>query len=341
MLSLIGIGGAGCRIVDDFYSKNVVSGFLTKLSNKRRGFTGVVADTSDSITKLNSIPKSNMILIGKSRTKGHGTGVNVELGKKIMNEEAELVLNLMSKAGFKKDDLLIIFAGLGGGTGTGSIPVITEKIKKVYKAPLFGVFVLPSFEEGRVHAKNTYDNLQEVVSSVDGAIILDNDIPMKRGGDAISTYKIVDELISKFIILVLKVEENILGNTLDKLSTIAYAKDRSKDISIKGTIEKMLRDSVFLKFDMHSCEKLVFIAKGDMGTLFDQDFARGWIKKKFNCEVEYIFQDEPNAKQVEMGMMITGIKDLSNRFDELIKTKAEEKKRNELDELLGDIQSII
>ncbi|MFQ5887304.1 MAG: hypothetical protein ACE5HY_01250 [Candidatus Hydrothermarchaeales archaeon] len=341
MLSLIGIGGAGCRIVDNFYNRNVVTGLLTKLSSRKGGFTGVAADTSDSIANLNNIPTSNMILIGKSRTKGHGTGVNVELGKKIMTEEAELVMNLMRKAKFKKDDLLIVFAGLGGGTGTGSIPVIAEKIKGVYKAPLLGVFVLPSTAEGRVYAKNTYENLQGVVSSVDGAIILDNDIPMKRGEDILLIYKMVDETISKFFTLVSSVEENILANTIDKLSTIAYAENSSKDISIKGTIEEMIKSGVFLKFDMHSFEKLVFVAKGDLDTLFDQDFARGWIKKKFGCEVEYIFQDEPNAKQTEMGLMIIGIKDLSNRFDEVIKTKVEEKKRSELDELLGDIQSII
>jgi len=346
MLSLIGIGGAGCKIVDNFYNRNSVTDFLTKFSSKKMGFIGVAIDTSDSIRQLKNIPKSNMILIGKSRIKAHGTGKNAELGKKIMTEEAGLVLNLMHKVGFDKDDLLITFAGLGGGTGTGSIQAIVKKIKDVYRAPVLGVFVLPAIAEGNVHLKNTSENLKRIISSADGVMILDSNVLMKRGEDSLSTFKMIDEMIVKFFTLVLSVEENILRNTLSSVSTFAYTVDCAKDISIKETIEKMIRDDVFLKFDMHKCEKMVFIAKGDLGALFDADFARGWIKKKFGYEVEYMFHDEPNAKQTEMGLMMIGIKDLSNRFDELIETKntdrnADEKMESELDELLGGIQSII
>ena len=320
MLSLIGIGGAGCWIVDDFYKRNAPTGLFTKFSNTERDFTGVASDTSDKLTKLKNIPASNMILIGKSRTKGHGAGLSVELGKKVMTEESELVLNLMHKAGFRKDDLLILFSGIGGGTGTGSVPVIAERIKKGYKAPLLGVFVLPSDLEGKVYTKNAYENLKGVVSSVDGAILLDNQILVSRGEDIISSHKMIDDSIFNFFTLLLAVEANILANTFDSLSTIAYAQDNSKDISIKGTIEKMIREGVFLKFDIKDCEKMVFIVKGNLDTLFDQDFARGWIKKKFGCEVEFVFKDEPNSKQTAMGLLIVGIKDLSNRFDELVET---------------------
>lgn len=339
MLSLIGIGGAGCRIVDNFYKRNVVAQIITKISSRGENFRGVAVDTSDNITKLNNIPIPNSILIGKSRAKGRGTGVDVELGRKIMSEEAGLVLNTMRKAGFKKPEMLVIFAGLGGGTGTGGISTLVKKTKKVYKVPALGVFILPSKGKGRVYLKNTYLNFQDVISSVDGAIFVDNDVPTKKGEDIPSTYKIVNDSIYNFFMLVMSVEEYLLKNALNKISTIGYAKDKSKDISIKATIERMLRDEIFLKFDPKKCEKMVFIARGDLGALFDQDFARGWVKKKFGYEVEFVFREEPGSRYTEMGLMIIGIKDLSNRFDD-VKEEIEEKRRSELDDLLGDIQSI-
>ncbi|MBI5253300.1 MAG: hypothetical protein HY930_02735, partial [Euryarchaeota archaeon] len=93
MLSLVGIGGAGCRVVEAFYRKDLIGSLLSKIYSRENYATGVAIDTSDSLRALDSIPAANRVLIGSSRAKGHGTGGDVELGIKIMKEELELAMN--------------------------------------------------------------------------------------------------------------------------------------------------------------------------------------------------------------------------------------------------------
>src|SRR3989338_7510877 len=66
-------------------------------------------------------PASRKITIGRGTTRGLGAGSNPEIGKRAAEESTEEI-----KAALEGTDMLFITAGLGGGTGSGSAPVIAE-----------------------------------------------------------------------------------------------------------------------------------------------------------------------------------------------------------------------
>ncbi len=337
MLYLVGVGGAGSRLVDSFYQKNVVKRIIKKI-HSRGGwdFEGIAIDTSDNVKGLSSVPGKNIALIGKSRVKGHGTGVDVSLGEKIVTEELALAMNKLGKIVKGKPWLILLFAGLGGGTGTGGIPVISKRIKEAYKCRVLGVFVFPSSGEGRVYVKNAFSHLDEVLSSVDGSILLDNNVVTDRGEDILSAHKQINQQVLDFFKMV---DESFFERCLNKQSTIAYLRPGSDRVSVKDAIERMLRETLYLKFDVEKSGGMVFVARGNLEYLYGHDFALGWAREKFGFDVEYLFYDEPGSKSLELGLLITETKDLNGRLEDISEVERK-KKTSDLEDLLKDIHSI-
>jgi cell division GTPase FtsZ len=337
MLYLVGVGGAGSKIVDSFYQKNVVKKIIHRFQPKDQlEFLGIAIDTSEKVKSLSNIPAKNIALIGKSRVKGHGTGVHVSLGKKIVTEELGIAMNKLAKIIKEKPWVIILIGGLGGGTGTGGLPIIAKKLKETYKCKTLGIFVLPSSGEGRVYLKNAFENLESILSCVDGSIILDNNIVTDRGEDILSAHKLVNQQIQGFFRMV---DEGLLERCFNERSTIANFKPRSDHISIKDAVEKMLRDNVFLKFDLEKSSKILFVARGNLDYLYGHDFAQGWTKSKFKVDMDFEFYDEAGSRSLEVGLLIIGTKDLNGRFNE-IKEVENQKCTSELEDLLKDIHSI-
>ncbi len=337
MLYLVGVGGAGSKIVDSFYQKNVVKKIIQRIQARAQWeFSGIAVDTSEKLKSLSNVPSKNLALIGKSRVKGHGTGVDVSLGRKIVIEELGLAMAKLSGAVKEKPWAIILFAGFGGGTGTGGLPVIAKKVKETYKCKTLGVFVLPSIGEGRVYSKNAFENLESVLSSVDGSILLDNNVVTDKGEDILSAHKHVNQQIQSFFRII---DEAFLERCFGVQATVASYKPTSEHLSVKDAIEKMIRDFLFLRFDVEKSEKMVFVARGNLDFLYGHDFAQGWAKNRFGVEMEFEFYDEPGSNSLEVGLLIVGTKDLNGRFDE-VREVAKEKETSDLDDLLKDIHSI-
>ncbi|MEE8167275.1 MAG: hypothetical protein V3T58_00180 [Candidatus Hydrothermarchaeales archaeon] len=333
MLSLIGIGGAGCKVVESFYRKDLLSSLISKLSKGGGIAKGVAIDTSDALTSMDSIPLRSRVLIGSSRAKGHGTGGDIELGKKIMQEESELAMNTIRKVNLKKPEIFFLIAGLGGGTGTGGYPFIAERLRFIYNVPIIGVLMLPSKAEGTLYLKNTYANLARIIDLVDGAIVFDNNVLTEHGEDIFSAYKIINEAIFKFLSTIDSAK--ILEIARDKIATAGYMRLKAEHISIKDILDKMLKDHIFLS--MEKAEKLHLIIYGDLSNVYGQSFAKEWVKGRFGCEVDYVFRDEPHSKYLNIGLMITGLKDIAQRFEI---QEGVEKASSELEDLLGDIKPL-
>ncbi|MFH1774786.1 MAG: hypothetical protein ABH874_07515 [Methanobacteriota archaeon] len=333
MLSLVGVGGAGCKVVESFYRKDLISSLLSKIYSKEEGYAaGVAIDTSDSLRALN-MPAANRILIGSSRAKGHGTGGDVELGIKIMNEELELAMSVVRRANQEKPEAFFIVAGLGGGTGTGGFAVLADKIKKTYEVPLVGILIFPPRGEGVLYMKNAYKNFDSVVKSIDGAIVLDSNVLTSRGESISKSYKIIDEAI--FNVLSIVEPGDLTRITKGRVSTIGFMRIKPERISIKDILDKMFRNYVY--FNADKIENLYFAAYGAVQNIYGQSFAKKWAEEKFGMDVEYIFKDDPSSKYLNIGLIISG---LSNVEKVLKVEHQEEKASSELDELLGDIKPL-
>lgn len=333
MLSLVGIGGAGCRVVEAFYRKDLIGSLLSRIYSRENYAAGVAIDTSDSLRALDSIPAANRVLIGSSRAKGHGTGGDVELGVKIMKEELELAMNAVRHANQEKPEAFFIVAGLGGGTGTGGFPVLADKIKKTYGVPLIGILIFPPRSEGVLYMKNAYENFESIIKAVDGAVVLDTNVLISRGETLSKSYKLIDEAI--FNVLNIVEPTDMLRITAGRISAIGFMRFKPERISIRDILDKIFRNYVY--FNAEKIENLYFAAYGAVQNIYGQSFAKEWAEEKFGTGVEYVFKDDPSSKYLNIGLIISGLRNV----EKVLKVEhQEEKTPSELDDLLGDIKPL-
>ena len=154
-IRVVGVGGSG---------KNATNHMI---DNKVRGvdFIAVNTDAQD----LQNSEARKKIHIGKNLTKGLGTGMNPELGKRAAEETKEEV-----QESLKGSDMIFIACGMGGGTGTGAAPIIARAAKEL-GALTVGVVTKPFSFEGQQRAKLAEQGLEELRKEVDALIVIPND----------------------------------------------------------------------------------------------------------------------------------------------------------------------
>ncbi len=116
---------------------------------------------------LEMIKAHKKVLIGRSITRGLGAGGYPEIGRKAAEMARGTLEELLNEA-----DLVFICAGLGGGTGTGSAPVVAEVAKK-QGAIVIGMVQMP-FKVERARLKKAKEGLEELEKHCDTVVVLDN-----------------------------------------------------------------------------------------------------------------------------------------------------------------------
>ena len=149
-LKVIGIGGGGGNAINSM----IDSGELENVEF-------VVANTD--VQALGLSPAGCKIQLGAKITKGLGAGSNPDVGRRAAEEDLDFMLQNISDA-----DILFLTAGLGGGTGSGGIPVIAQAAKE---AGILTVAVVtrPFLFEGKrrlQHADDAIDNLKGMVDTL-------------------------------------------------------------------------------------------------------------------------------------------------------------------------------
>lgn len=154
-IKVVGVGGSG---------KNALNHMI---NSKVRGVEFIAVNT-DAQDLHNTLAKKK-IHIGKNLTRGLGTGMNPELGKRAVEETQEEVQEALKGA-----DMVFIAGGSGGGTYTGAAPRIA-RIAKDLGALTVGVATKPFFFEGQQRMRIAEQGLEELRASVDAIVIIPND----------------------------------------------------------------------------------------------------------------------------------------------------------------------
>jgi|TARA_B100000315_G_scaffold260329_1_gene320889 cell division GTPase FtsZ len=178
-LVVIGLGQCGSRVADEFARLN------QRARSQRRieicpGVFAVNTDAAD-LSGLATIKADyqHRILIGGRKTGGHGVGKINELGAEVARDDVDKVVDALrsAKRFYETDGFLLVASG-AGGTGSGSIPIIVQHIKKRYPdKPVYALVILPfeheeETEERTIH--NTAVCLKSVDSVADAVILADN-----------------------------------------------------------------------------------------------------------------------------------------------------------------------
>lgn len=154
-IKVVGVGGSG---------KNTVNHMV---NSKVRGVDFIAINT-DAQDLHNSLAKKK-IHIGKNLTRGLGTGMNPELGKRAIEETKEEVQEALKGA-----DMVFITCGMGGGTGTGAAPVVARTAKESGILTV-AVVTKPFFFEGQQRMRLAEQGIEELRNMVDALIIIPND----------------------------------------------------------------------------------------------------------------------------------------------------------------------
>ena len=128
-LVVVGFGQCGGRIADEFAR-------LNKKARAQRGIeiiTGTYAVNTDAadLSGLTNIKKGyqHRILIGSRKTGGHGVGKINELGAEIAREDGDKIIDaIRTTKRFFETDAFLFIASAAGGTGSGSIAIITQQV---------------------------------------------------------------------------------------------------------------------------------------------------------------------------------------------------------------------
>lgn len=152
----VGVGGGGSNMIAHLINTGV-----------NPAITLIVANTDSQ--HLFSSPAQNKIRLGEKITKGLGAGMIPEIGKSAAEESYDVILENLKDA-----DIVFISAGLGGGTGTGSAPIVAKAAKEV-GALTIAVVTKPFIFEGKKRLKIAEEGLKELRQYCDGIVVIPNE----------------------------------------------------------------------------------------------------------------------------------------------------------------------
>lgn len=253
-IALIGIGQAGGKIVDKFleYDFNNNTNFVQDCL--------AVNTAHQDLAGLKNVPEEKRLLIGESEVKGNGVGANNKKGRDIMSKESNEVIHIINDMPTHKLDAFIIVSSLGGGTGSGGMPVLAKEMKERYSEPVYGIGILPSSKEGQIYTVNAARSLQSCVEQLDNLMIFDNDA-WSRGKGSLETWynELNNTIVERFGVLFSAGEiqegEDVAESVVDAsevintlncggISSIGYASDQLDEKVVNPGILTRLKGGV-------------------------------------------------------------------------------------------------
>ena len=180
-IKVVGCGGAGNNTITRIAEIGVIG-------------AQTIAVNTDAQDLLKSIA-DRKLLIGKEITAGLGSGSNPEIGKEAAHESENDI-----KAILKDSHMVFLTCGLGGGTGTGSVPIIAEIAKKLGILTV-AIVTLPFTMEGQQRYENAMMGLEALEGLVDTLIVIPNDKLVELAPDLPlqTAFKVADEILTNAV----------------------------------------------------------------------------------------------------------------------------------------------
>ncbi|MFH0937006.1 MAG: cell division protein FtsZ [Candidatus Daviesbacteria bacterium] len=154
-IKVVGIGGGGCNALSSMISLQSI-----------QGVEFIAINTDAQALLANQSPTK--VQIGEELTRGLGSGGNAAIGKEAAEESTQKIEDILADA-----DMVFLTAGMGGGTGTGAIPIAASIAKKI-GALTVAVVTKPFNFEGTRRLIVAEEGIEELKDKVDALIIIPN-----------------------------------------------------------------------------------------------------------------------------------------------------------------------
>ncbi len=301
-IKVIGCGGAGCNAITRMVREQI------------RGVEFVAMNTDAQALAITEAPIR--IQLGEKNTRGLGAGGDNRMGHAAAEESRDEIRQVVAGA-----DMVFITAGMGGGTGTGSAPVVATMATET-GALTIAIVTKPFGFEGTHRMKVAEEGIAELTPNVDTLVLIPNDrlfdiCDQKTGVDG--AFKLADEVLCNGVQAIAEVI------TVPGLINLDFADVRSvmKDagpawMSIghgKGSnravdAAKQALQSPLLDVSIDGSKGVIFNVAGDSSlTLYEVNAAADIIRKAVDPDANVIFGVlvDPNMNsEVRLTLIATG-----------------------------------
>jgi cell division protein FtsZ len=180
-ITVVGCGGAGGNTVNRMAEEGIKGAKLVAANTDVQHLVDVEADTK--------------ILMGEERTGGRGAGSVPQVGEEAAIESQEDITGAI-----RGSDMVFVTAGLGGGTGTGSAPVVAQAARES-GALTIAIVTTPFTAEGEVRRTNAEAGLERLREVADTVIVVPNDRLLDAVGKlpVRQAFKVSDEVLMRSV----------------------------------------------------------------------------------------------------------------------------------------------
>jgi cell division protein FtsZ len=301
-IRVVGVGGAGCNIINYLYSIGAFGAHMISVDTDGQRLSVVRADEK--------------FLIGRSVAKETGTKGDVALGRRAAEKSAWLL-----DEAFKGTRLMFIVAGMGGGTGTGALPVIAQKARES-GAIVAAIVTMPFADEAEARRK-AKAGVEQLLDIANTTIVID--FEKLRGYDRNEPREealgMMDELVAEKLKTIVEamtkrplVHVNILD--LDRLladgglSVMLVGRDRSDD-NLLNVLDNSLKYPL-CGIDYHGAKAaFIHVASGRDMSLEGVRLIVEHIYEKINASVNVLYGarlDNTDDCRVRITVVLTGLR---------------------------------
>ncbi|TSC95153.1 MAG: cell division protein FtsZ [Parcubacteria group bacterium Licking1014_1] len=303
-IKVLGIGGSGSNTV----SRMACLRGPAKFNIQQVKLIAVNTDAQ----ALHFCRAQKKILIGKEITKGLGTGMDVDLGRKAAEENKEELTTILKGA-----DMVFVTCGLGGGTGSGASSIIAE-ISKGLGILTIAVVTTPFSFEGEQRRKIADAALENLKEKVDSLLIISNDKLLKiidEKTTVSSAFWICDQVLAEAVqgITDLILVPGIIN--IDFASVVSIMKNSGRALFGMGKAQgqnraaqaaNMAINSPLLDFSIKGAKGILFSVFGNDVTLNEISEAAEIITKNVDSKAQIIFGavKDKNLKKGEIKITV-------------------------------------
>ncbi len=304
VLKVLGLGGGGGNAVDRMIDLGI------------SGVDFIVANTDRQALQRSKAPVK--IQLGPKSTRGLGAGGNPEVGRRAAEESWREIATALTGA-----DMIFLTAGMGGGTGTGSIPIATQIAKKCGAVAIAVVTTPFSFEMGR-RQKNAAQGLEELRKHTNTLISIPNDRLLDIAPKDLpldTAFRLADDVLRQAVqsITELITEPGLINVDFSHirrlmqlgggaLMTIGQAHGPEKAVK---AVQQALNHPLLDNISIHHAAGIIanFTAGSDL-TLMDVSSALNYLQARANPEAEIVMGttvDNRMEDRVQVILVVTGL----------------------------------
>ena len=315
-IKVVGVGGGGC---------NAVNRMITE------GIQGIefIAVNTDGQALTQSLAQTR-VRIGDKTTRGLGAGGVPEIGQKAAEESADDLYNIL-----KGSDMVFVTAGMGGGTGTGASPIISQIAREV-NALTIGVVTRPFSFEGSHRMQSAELGIQNLKNQADTLIVIPNDRLLQivdKRSSLQDAFKVADDVLLQGIqgISELVTVPGLINLDFADVRSImseggaalmAVGSASGEDRARKAA--EMAISSELLDITIDGARGILFnVSGGDNLTLMEVNDAAAIIKETAHPDVNLIFGAVINpelADEIHLTVIATGF-DSTNMRSRIQRTR--------------------